>query len=863
MSSLPLEVLELCLEHLGVTDFNSYCAASKHAYKDCFIGLKPGIVKQLLHRSVFGAPKSFIHLEREIHPKSPPITKEAKDVEILISHCIRMWGIVPLASRLDLQGALVKATGDPALCWLLISAGARVTTDLIITTARSTFGPQQWIQIHAELGIAAAAIPQQLRALCLYVYAPPQQAQLQHLTADEFYTLICVACTWPGPKYSRTDWIIQNAPQLQQITPAQVVHLIQLALAASTSQPHGQALSFSRRLHLLLQLEREQELRMKYKLQALEACISHGVDLHNFAVYLLNQKLTPAETILLLKYGLQGPAPWNATDTLLIGNPPAAARAMHGVPRGLPGGYGSRNLPAAGMKELLGSFLGLQDYHAADEVEQVLQTFLDLPAAKELTAADAMELLLLASKRCSSAYSFPTPPAFQALLNGLLPKVTHPDAAAAVWDAVCSNNSNNSSNSTFSSLFSLASAADSIDMQHWLLQMPQTQQQLATGTGVTELLQLVEPALRAGKQGALVLKLLQCPCAKHVPGDKVLALTRAALLGREVEVLAALLNLAAGYGHGFLHISVLHLLQEGIGLRAWSSMEWLRNHPDAALLSRAELCSLLRTAVLTRGAGIAVTWLLQLVPAAANELAPAEVQELLQEALAPGKDTAFSALVQLSCSEKLTSSNLQQLLSLKRAAQGELAQILEPLLQLEGAKGIGVGELHVIVLAAMAAGVVDVPAWRSVRSLPSAQAWSSGQVALLLQSAVAALAGMFEAYVVQQLLASFRAVEHLKAEQLQGLLLSTLTASISDQQDQQGDSWGRSGALSGVKAHPAHARVTSSEQAEEFRAVFKVGTVPYVWCWGSCCSCQQPCSWESSSCLNCWSQPSKLGRNVQ
>ena len=475
---------------------------------------------------------------------------------------------------------------------------------------------------------------------------------------------------------------------------------------------------------------------MKYKLQALEACISHSMDLHSSAAYLLNQKLTPEETTQLLKSGLQGPAPWNATKALLIGDPPTAARVMHGAPRGLPGGCGSRKNPAASVKELLGSFLDLRQYHAVDEVEQVLQTFLDLRAAKELTAADAMELLLLASKRCSSGYSFPSPPAFQALLNALLPKVTHPDAAAAaVWDAVCSSNStSSSSNSNFSSLFSLASAADSISMQHWLLQMPQAQQQLATGTGVVELLQLVGPALRAGKQGALVLKLLQYPGAKHVPGDRVLALTREALLGGEVEVLAILLNLAAGYGDGFLHISVLHLLQEGIGLRAWGSMEWLRNHPDAALLSRAELYCLLRTAVLTRGAGVAVRWLLQLVPAAANELAAAEVQELLQEALAPGKANAFSALLQLSCAGKLTISSLQQLLYLKRAAEGELAQILEPLLQLEGAKGIGVGELHVIVLAAMAAGVVDVPAWRSVQSLPSAQAWSTGQVALAISS---------------------------------------------------------------------------------------------------------------------------------
>ena len=222
-----------------MADFNSYCSTSKHACND----LKPGVVRQLLHRSVHGAPKSFIHLDRGIPPKSPPICKEAKDIKCLISHCLRMWGIIPLASRLDLQGALVKAAGDPTLCRLLISAGARVTPDLVIATARSTFGPQQWIQIHDELGIAAAAIPQQLRALCLYIHAPPQQAQLQHLTADGFYTLICVACTRPGPNYSRVDWIIQNAPQLQQITPAQVVHLIHLALAASTSQPHDQVIS--------------------------------------------------------------------------------------------------------------------------------------------------------------------------------------------------------------------------------------------------------------------------------------------------------------------------------------------------------------------------------------------------------------------------------------------------------------------------------------------------------------------------------------------------------------------------------------------------------------------------------------------
>ena len=82
---------------------------------------------------------------------------------------------------------------------------------------------------------------------------------------------------------------------------------------------------------------------------------------------------------------------------------------------------------------------------------------------------------------------------------------------------------------------------------------------------------------------------------------------------------------------------------------------------------------------------------------------------------------------------------------------------------------------------------------------------------------------MDEARIVQQLLASFRAVEHLTAEQLQGLLLSTLTATIIDQQDQQGNSCGRSGASSGVMAHPAHARVISSEQAEEDKAVLTVG----------------------------------------
>ena len=153
----PQEVVQLCSPLLDMDSFISLCQTSKdlHAHGiSTFIANEP-FAKQLLAR----AAKEM----KQGRPGQDPRT--LFKVSWLLKQGIKAWGLIPLSTHLDLQGALISFGRHDLLADRFISAGARLSAELAVSAAFNptcSSSPLSWVQLTQEQGLASGLPPVKL-----------------------------------------------------------------------------------------------------------------------------------------------------------------------------------------------------------------------------------------------------------------------------------------------------------------------------------------------------------------------------------------------------------------------------------------------------------------------------------------------------------------------------------------------------------------------------------------------------------------------------------------------------------------------------------------------------------------------------
>jgi hypothetical protein len=79
----------------------------------------------------------------------------------LLGTLSKRWGIMQLATRLDLQQALLTAEEDSLACYILIRAGARITRELL-RASDSIMGLRAWVDAYKRLRLSYPPLPDKL-----------------------------------------------------------------------------------------------------------------------------------------------------------------------------------------------------------------------------------------------------------------------------------------------------------------------------------------------------------------------------------------------------------------------------------------------------------------------------------------------------------------------------------------------------------------------------------------------------------------------------------------------------------------------------------------------------------------------------
>jgi hypothetical protein len=148
---LPLLLLRLDLDLAALV---SLCQASKQLRDQC-LDLSDQqlqlIVKQALRQK---------HLEKQLDVEESRVDSDSS-LAWLLGTLSKRWGIMQLAARLDLQQALLAAEEDSSACYILISAGARISRELM-RASDSIMGLRAWADAYQHLRLSYPLLPFQL-----------------------------------------------------------------------------------------------------------------------------------------------------------------------------------------------------------------------------------------------------------------------------------------------------------------------------------------------------------------------------------------------------------------------------------------------------------------------------------------------------------------------------------------------------------------------------------------------------------------------------------------------------------------------------------------------------------------------------
>ena len=166
-------VIPLLGPQFNLLGFVSTLKTSKSVLQECWDSIPDQQLQQLLQDAVHNKPKTVTSLTPLDHVQQTQFLHAAvascpssSSISWLLQQCCKRWGIVSVATRLDLQAALIEAKQDTILSVLFISAGARISLDLLLNHAHPQ-APAQWFQAYQVLGLSLD-LPPLARTLCSY-----------------------------------------------------------------------------------------------------------------------------------------------------------------------------------------------------------------------------------------------------------------------------------------------------------------------------------------------------------------------------------------------------------------------------------------------------------------------------------------------------------------------------------------------------------------------------------------------------------------------------------------------------------------------------------------------------------------------
>ena len=133
-------IILLCLPFLELDSFVSLCQSSKQLKEAFFEHLSNG--KQSYVKTWLKERVQLPSASMTSHTPESDAKNALNNIGWLLKQCCSMWGIIPLATKLDLQGALLLAERNSARSLhhskvpeLLINAGARITDEVALQAA--------------------------------------------------------------------------------------------------------------------------------------------------------------------------------------------------------------------------------------------------------------------------------------------------------------------------------------------------------------------------------------------------------------------------------------------------------------------------------------------------------------------------------------------------------------------------------------------------------------------------------------------------------------------------------------------------------------------------------------------------------
>ena len=455
-------VLPLCFNHLELGDVVNLASTSKLMLLECLVYPPNSVLHRWVTRAITKAQKAYYQAPSAQQAQAHSLqaqanllhTKEGKDLAWMLRQCSGLSGIVTLSSRLGLQGALVSACGDPGLCRLLISQGARFSYELFSSTACQQLGPVTWVEVYQAMGVSSP-LPASVAAFCSGHQLLTEE--LQQLSALDLLIITSISCSLP---YNSTffQWLLKDAQQTQLWTTAQLQQLLHWSIVCSPQSSAGSELSnLTQHALSLAALPTVQQLPWEDKVQALRACNTHkkngcGKYLHA----LLPHALTIEETSSLVRAAIHSPHPSNIISALFkpvspFWNPQQQSRAPPG----------STLLPVYTIKELIEETMKSDP---PEDAATLLDRLLSLPAAAQLSAKDVMELLLTAAALNTTNLQ----PYVWSLLEHLCSKFLLSSGVDAVAHGV--------SLEQLGPLLLMLLKADELPLHNWLLQLVVAQQ---------------------------------------------------------------------------------------------------------------------------------------------------------------------------------------------------------------------------------------------------------------------------------------------------------------------------------------------------------------------------------------------------
>ena len=167
------EVIEPLEPYIDLLRLVSTLKTSKSVLQDGLDSIPDQTLQQLLPGAVQNKPKIVFSLtpldevqQTQYLDGAVATCPYTSSISWLLRQCCKRWGIVSLAIRLDLQAALVEAKQDTVISVLFISAGARITLDLLLNHPHPQ-APAQWFQAYQILGLSLD-LPPLARTLCSY-----------------------------------------------------------------------------------------------------------------------------------------------------------------------------------------------------------------------------------------------------------------------------------------------------------------------------------------------------------------------------------------------------------------------------------------------------------------------------------------------------------------------------------------------------------------------------------------------------------------------------------------------------------------------------------------------------------------------